>query len=264
MAELDPPPAKKAKTKAEKVCVGVGVVVFSGDKKSVLLGKRKGAHGAGTWALPGGWLEKGETFEGCALRELEEETGLASDDVDAEAASTIPFVSNNRGMDGVHSVTVFARVDAKDGTPAAELREPHKCDAWVWHDISSPLPEPLFPPLRSLEESAYWDEARRAPAARARLESPRSPANTKGKFTAAEDSLYLSLLNKWGPPIKKNPNAVAAFRGAFAYRSAPSWRAHVNAFNQSEFKEWQARGRQNDYVGFKWRKLPGGQVSGTR
>lgn len=151
---MSEPVAKKAKTKPEKVCCGIGVLVVSGDKGSVLLGRRKGAHGAGTWALPGGWLEKGEAFEDCALRELEEETGLAEGAYD-EAQTVVPFVSNNRGMNGVHSVTAFVRVQAK-GTPATELREPHKCDEWVWHSLKDPLPEPLFPPLLSLAESPYW------------------------------------------------------------------------------------------------------------
>jgi 8-oxo-dGTP diphosphatase len=42
----------------------------------VLIGKRKGAHGAGEWAWPGGHLEYMESFEDCARREVMEETGI--------------------------------------------------------------------------------------------------------------------------------------------------------------------------------------------
>ncbi len=44
--------------------------------REILLGQRKGAHGAGTWATPGGHLEFGESVKACATRELLEETGL--------------------------------------------------------------------------------------------------------------------------------------------------------------------------------------------
>jgi len=40
--------------------VGLGVLIIKDGK--VLLGRRKGAHGEGTWAPPGGHLECGESF----------------------------------------------------------------------------------------------------------------------------------------------------------------------------------------------------------
>ena len=58
------------------VAVGVGVLVVRDGL--VLLGRRLGAHGAGTWAAPGGRLEFGEQIEACAQRELAEETGLVA------------------------------------------------------------------------------------------------------------------------------------------------------------------------------------------
>lgn len=89
-----------------QVCVGVGALVIDEASGRVLLGRRKGSHGAGTWALPGGWLEKGEEFAAAAVRELEEETGLTMADL-GPTRTVVPFVSNNvmKG-DGVHSVTV--------------------------------------------------------------------------------------------------------------------------------------------------------------
>ena len=45
-------------------------------KDEVLLIKRKNYPFAGHWALPGGFIDPGETPEQAAIRELEEETGL--------------------------------------------------------------------------------------------------------------------------------------------------------------------------------------------
>src|SRR5512135_180301 len=44
----------------------------------VLLVKRKYEPRAGAWCLPAGFMEYGETPEHCAVRELEEETGLVA------------------------------------------------------------------------------------------------------------------------------------------------------------------------------------------
>ncbi|MDE2514505.1 MAG: NUDIX hydrolase [Rhodospirillales bacterium] len=55
--------------------VGIGIVVLRGS--DVLLVRRGKPPGLGTWTLPGGAQEVGETCEQAARRELAEETGLA-------------------------------------------------------------------------------------------------------------------------------------------------------------------------------------------
>lgn len=54
--------------------IGVGVFVIKDGK--FLMGQRRGSHGEGTWSVPGGHLEFGESPESTALREVFEETSL--------------------------------------------------------------------------------------------------------------------------------------------------------------------------------------------
>jgi 8-oxo-dGTP diphosphatase len=122
----------------ERPKIGVGVIVIQEGK--ILLGKRKGSHGSGDWAPPGGHLEFGETLEQCAERELLEETAI------------IPL-SQKRGpwtndiMGDKHYVTLWAFVHIFEGTP--QLLEPHKCEGWGWFDWKE-LPQPLFLSVQNL------------------------------------------------------------------------------------------------------------------
>ena len=54
--------------------VGVGAVVFKGEE--VLLVRRGQEPARGSWSLPGGLVELGETLEAAIIREVAEETGL--------------------------------------------------------------------------------------------------------------------------------------------------------------------------------------------
>lgn len=55
--------------KPKGVRVGVGCILVRPDGW-FLVGLRKGSAGSEQWALPGGWLERGETFSDCAAREV--------------------------------------------------------------------------------------------------------------------------------------------------------------------------------------------------
>lgn len=54
----------------------VGAFIFSSDNK-ILLGKsRKGGVYHGTWMVPGGGIEEGETMRDAVIREIREEVGV--------------------------------------------------------------------------------------------------------------------------------------------------------------------------------------------
>lgn len=105
----------------------------------ILLGERLASHGAGTWSLPGGHLEFGETFESAGAREVAEETGL----VDIELKGLV-CVSNDR-VYGKHFVTIGMLAHWKRGEPVA--MEPEKAANWTWF-LPSELPENLFLPSK--------------------------------------------------------------------------------------------------------------------
>lgn len=119
--------------------VGIGVAVVK--ERRVLLGKRKGAHGSGDWAFPGGHLEFAETPYACAYRELLEETGLT-------ATCIFPGPWTNDVFDNdKHYVTLFMFVTEFSGKP--EVLEPHKCENWEWFEWDD-LPQPLFASIQTL------------------------------------------------------------------------------------------------------------------
>jgi 8-oxo-dGTP diphosphatase len=126
--------------------VGVGVMIFKDGK--VLLGKRKGSHGDGEYAFPGGHVEYMESFEECARRETLEECGLEIENV------RFLFVANVKQYAPKHYVHLTVVADWKSGEPRA--LEPDKCESWDWYGMND-LPEPLFS-LCTLSFESYKDK----------------------------------------------------------------------------------------------------------
>lgn len=100
----------------------------------VLLGRRKGSHGAGEFAWPGGHLEFGESLEECVAREIAEETGLLVRPVRPVSLSNV--LAYDR-----HYVDIQYLVEYVSGT--AQVLEPDKVESWDWYPLDA-LPEPLF------------------------------------------------------------------------------------------------------------------------
>lgn len=101
----------------------------------VLLGKRKGSHGAGEYALPGGHLEHGERFSECAAREVMEETGMQI------GAIRFLRVLNTMQYAPKHYVDIAFVAEWVSGEP--QICEPDKIEGWAWYELDT-LPSPLF------------------------------------------------------------------------------------------------------------------------
>lgn len=115
-----------------KVRVGVGAFILESSKEPAenprfLVGKRLKAHGAGSYALPGGHLEFGETPEECGARELMEETGLKVTKVRFLTATNDYMPTDNK-----HYITLFMVCVRENDSDLPEILEPDKCEGWEW------------------------------------------------------------------------------------------------------------------------------------
>lgn len=118
----------------EKTYPKIGVNVFVLKDGKLLLGKRIGKTGYGTWCLPGGHFEIGESLAGAAARELEEETSIKSDDL-----QFLHLVNEPRQN------THYVHIDflAKNWGGEPKVTEPEKFAEWNWFDLNNLL-DPIF------------------------------------------------------------------------------------------------------------------------
>jgi 8-oxo-dGTP diphosphatase len=124
-----------------QVRVGVAALVTEGERLLVL--RRTGAHGAGTWGLPGGHQEFGESPEETAVREVAEETGLR-----VVATARLGFTDDPMPEIGRHYVTLFLACARLAGQ--ARILEPDKATelAWLTPAELRGRRDELFAPLR--------------------------------------------------------------------------------------------------------------------
>lgn len=123
----------------QNVQVGTSIIITKDDK--VLLMKRKGPHGGGTWSTPGGHLDFGETLEGCAAREAKEEMGIDVVDIRFRCVTNDVFEDTSK-----HYITVWM-----DGKPVGEpfIAAEQEVEEIGWFAWDA-LPQPLFLPLENL------------------------------------------------------------------------------------------------------------------
>lgn len=150
--------------KSKKIGVGFGVMMLRDNR--VLLGKRhidpekadSELHGEGTWTMPGGKLDFGESFEGGTVRELREETGIVIQESDLEVIS----LSNDIVHDA-HFVTIGLLCKLEPGSGMYEqepqIMEPDEITQWKWFALDE-LPTPLFKPsekvLNNYKEGKFY------------------------------------------------------------------------------------------------------------
>lgn len=119
--------------------VGVGVVIMKGGK--VLLLKRKGSHGSGSWAFIGGHLEFGETPEVTAIREVAEEIGVSLKNL-KRIGYTIDYFPKEQK----HYVTLYIKAELDSGQQ--KVLDKEKISELEWFEWVK-LPKPLFIPVKN-------------------------------------------------------------------------------------------------------------------
>jgi ADP-ribose pyrophosphatase YjhB (NUDIX family) len=96
--------------------LGSRVAVFDGQGRVLLIRPTY----AGSWILPGGGVERGETIIEAAVRELREEAGI----IPAEAPVLHGFHSNEKSFRGDHLASFVVRVFSQaEWSPNSEVAE---------------------------------------------------------------------------------------------------------------------------------------------
>lgn len=131
---------------------GAGVVVFLYNSEyEILIGKRKGSHGAGTWSLPGGKIEFNEPAMKTISRELAEETGIFVEPRNFKPAGWIDSIWIDPVKGPQHWITLYTTTYHDEYKPEPRVMEAEKCEEWRWITPMDLIigKFPLFTPLEN-------------------------------------------------------------------------------------------------------------------
>jgi 8-oxo-dGTP diphosphatase len=146
-----PPPTPALDLVVQRPRVGIGcLLTCAAHPGALLVGARRGSHGAGRWALPGGHLERDHAFQDTASAELAEECGVA---LAPSRWSPAPILVTNNVMpaEDLHYITLFLHAELTREEAAQVLNvEEHKCEGWQWLTPAALHSLPLFLPLQHL------------------------------------------------------------------------------------------------------------------
>jgi 8-oxo-dGTP diphosphatase len=110
---------------------GIGIFVCHPSEDKVLIGRRKDN---GLFAQPGGWLEYGEEWSECGVRELREETGL---ELTVDRIKHIKTFNCYDPGNKYHNVAIYLYAKLVESElNQIETMEPDKCESWEWVDFS--------------------------------------------------------------------------------------------------------------------------------
>lgn len=129
----------------KNIGAGCGVIILDKNGR-ILLGRRNEdpeiadseLHEEGTWTLPGGNIEYGESFEEAGVREIKEECNL---DVKTEDIEVICVQTDKN--EHAHYVSVGMITRKYSGE--IKVMEPNEITVWAWFDLSE-LPKEMFSP----------------------------------------------------------------------------------------------------------------------
>jgi putative (di)nucleoside polyphosphate hydrolase len=135
----------------------VGVVLFNREGQ-VWLGRRFAVAGPHNWQFPQGGVDAGEDFLTAARRELQEETGVRSVSLIAEAPGWITYdfpnelvAARKRGYAGQAQRWFAFRFEGQDGEIDLEADAHPEFDAWRWADLDEAM-ETVVPFKRAAYE----------------------------------------------------------------------------------------------------------------
>lgn len=115
----------------------VATLVFVVDGPRLLLIRKKRGLGAGKINAPGGRCEPGESFEACAVREVEEELGITPLDVVYAGENRFQFV------DGY---SIHAKV--------------YRASRWTGMPVETPEAVPLWVAVDAIPWAEMWEDDR--------------------------------------------------------------------------------------------------------
>lgn len=125
----------------EIVKAGVSIIIIN-KRNQLLAGVRKGSHGAGLLAIPGGHIEFLESINNCCSRELMEEIGVCFDGQYKRIDFSEDFFDYNSVKK--HYITLYLVIEDVDSDSLSiNNLEPDKNEGWKWINLAD-LPTEMF------------------------------------------------------------------------------------------------------------------------